>query len=89
MGKLIRHPPESTGRRMSGLGGKKEGAGGQNSPAPVLGVGRTSFSHEQSTILSKNRQRRIGNKPVTFAKSAGWLGTADPHFALFSPPAVV
>jgi len=61
-GKLIRSPnnfPCCFGAQ------KQEGAGGQNSPAPMLGVGRTSFV--SSTVnhvpgfLSKTDQKQTGD----------------------------
>ena len=50
-GKLIRRLGKSTGRLPAC---KKEGAGGQNSPAPMLGVGRTSFSLMKSQPHLRN-----------------------------------
>ena len=45
--------------------GKEEGAGGQNSPAPMLGVGRTSFLsrtlNHTSPISSKTVRQQAGD----------------------------
>jgi hypothetical protein len=56
---------------------KQEGAGGQNSPAPMLGVGRTSFVssivNHVSGFLAKTDRKQTGD---IWEKAQG-LGMAD------------
>jgi hypothetical protein len=64
---------------------KKEGAGGQNSPAPMLGVGRYCSYDPNETIGWNFGQRQFGNKSVTFWQMQPKQDSVLPeHFALFS-----
>jgi hypothetical protein len=69
---------------------KQEGAGGQNSPAPMLGVGRYCSYDLNETIGLNFRQRRFGNKSVIFWQMWPKRDSVLPaHFALFSSQTVV
>jgi hypothetical protein len=71
-------------------GNNQEGAGGQNSPAPMPGVGRTSFlsspANHTFKISSKADWKQDGDI-LEKRRSGGDFGRA--HFALFSLQAVV